>query len=390
MYKLKLFLWLLLTFSLLAPMPSRAIPIPDNPPPVSSTDPIIIKDYEPQEVFDGAMLVNNAKSKDEVLRIIQTQINLIARRASNNELNNLNRLPSDIRNNVLALNYNALYKLHSLQAEIDNETDLDKIKYKMQSSANAREVDKELATYNYQVLLLKNYNRLYNILQNSYQVINDALAYIDLHDSSSPSYGGQKPFSASVYNDEIAPLKQQLITIKTSQLDNLKNSLDDNVANLNNIAINGSIDEASVKVLEFMQLDLPAYKSNYDGNIKSLIVSNINQLVGIALNQQNENIEINALDDNFSFKIELTSYDAANKIPIISAVRTATGLGLTQAIDLVESAPITIKSGLTTMEVLLLQQQMENAGAVVNIYPPVPKEYSPPIITPPSKVASPT
>lgn len=54
--------------------------MPGGPPPVSPTDPIIINDYSSQEVFDGAMDINNAQSKQEGLSITQTRINLVSKK----------------------------------------------------------------------------------------------------------------------------------------------------------------------------------------------------------------------------------------------------------------------------------------------------------------------
>lgn len=52
-----------------------------------------------------------------------------------------------------------------------------------------------------------------------------------------------------------------------------------------------------------------------------------------------------------------------NKIAVIKVVREATGLGLKEAKDLVESAPTPIKGGLTREDAEALQQQLTAAGA---------------------------
>ena len=56
-----------------------------------------------------------------------------------------------------------------------------------------------------------------------------------------------------------------------------------------------------------------------------------------------------------------------NKIAVIKAVRTITGLGLKEAKDLVESAPAPIKEGAPKAEADDLKKQLEEAGASVEL-----------------------
>jgi large subunit ribosomal protein L7/L12 len=57
----------------------------------------------------------------------------------------------------------------------------------------------------------------------------------------------------------------------------------------------------------------------------------------------------------------------ANKIGAIKEVRTITGLGLKDAKDLVEGAPKTVKAGVTKEEAAKLKEQLEKAGAKVDV-----------------------
>ena len=57
----------------------------------------------------------------------------------------------------------------------------------------------------------------------------------------------------------------------------------------------------------------------------------------------------------------------ANKVAVIKAVRGATGLGLKEAKDLVESAPATVKEGISKAEADALKKELEEAGATVDI-----------------------
>ena len=57
----------------------------------------------------------------------------------------------------------------------------------------------------------------------------------------------------------------------------------------------------------------------------------------------------------------------ANKVAVIKAVRGATGLGLKEAKDLVESAPANLKEGVSKEEAEALKKELEEAGAKVEI-----------------------
>lgn len=55
------------------------------------------------------------------------------------------------------------------------------------------------------------------------------------------------------------------------------------------------------------------------------------------------------------------------KINVIKAVRAATGLGLKEAKELVESAPKAIKEGVSKEDADKLQKELEEAGASVSL-----------------------
>ena len=56
-----------------------------------------------------------------------------------------------------------------------------------------------------------------------------------------------------------------------------------------------------------------------------------------------------------------------NKINVIKEVRTITGLGLKEAKDLVEGAPKTVKEGVSKDEAAKIKEQLEKAGAKVEV-----------------------
>ncbi|WP_127347115.1 50S ribosomal protein L7/L12 [Pseudidiomarina mangrovi] len=57
----------------------------------------------------------------------------------------------------------------------------------------------------------------------------------------------------------------------------------------------------------------------------------------------------------------------ANKVGAIKAVRAATGLGLKEAKDLVESAPVAVKEGISKADAEALAKELTEAGAEVEI-----------------------
>ena len=73
-----------------------------------------------------------------------------------------------------------------------------------------------------------------------------------------------------------------------------------------------------------------------------------------------------AEEEQTEFNVELTSF-GANKVAVIKAVREATGLGLKEAKDLVESAPAVLKEGVTKEEGEALKKKLEEAGAEVKL-----------------------
>lgn len=73
-----------------------------------------------------------------------------------------------------------------------------------------------------------------------------------------------------------------------------------------------------------------------------------------------------AAEEQTAFDVVMTSF-GANKVSVIKAVRSATGLGLKEAKDVVESAPKAIKEGVTKQEAEELKKTLEEAGAEVEL-----------------------
>ena len=73
-----------------------------------------------------------------------------------------------------------------------------------------------------------------------------------------------------------------------------------------------------------------------------------------------------AAEEKSSFNLVLKDA-GANKIQVIKVVRDATGLGLTEAKDLVDGAPKAVKEGANKDEAEELKAKFEAVGAVVEL-----------------------
>ena len=73
-----------------------------------------------------------------------------------------------------------------------------------------------------------------------------------------------------------------------------------------------------------------------------------------------------AVEEKTEFDVIMTSF-GENKVGVIKAVRTITGLGLKEAKDLVEGAPSTVKEGISKAEAADIKKQLEDAGASVDV-----------------------
>ncbi|EED1058737.1 50S ribosomal protein L7/L12 [Escherichia coli] len=75
---------------------------------------------------------------------------------------------------------------------------------------------------------------------------------------------------------------------------------------------------------------------------------------------------VEAAEEKTEFDVILKAA-GANKVAVIKAVRGATGLGLKEAKDLVESAPAALKEGVSKDDAEALKKALEEAGAEVEV-----------------------
>lgn len=72
------------------------------------------------------------------------------------------------------------------------------------------------------------------------------------------------------------------------------------------------------------------------------------------------------VEEQTEFNVVLTSF-GANKVGVIKAVRSITGLGLKEAKDAVEGVPTVLKEGVSKAEAEAAKKELEEAGAAVEI-----------------------
>lgn len=76
--------------------------------------------------------------------------------------------------------------------------------------------------------------------------------------------------------------------------------------------------------------------------------------------------EAAAVEEKTEFNVHMTK-TGENKINVIKAIRTITGLGLKEAKDLVEAAPTVVKEGVNKDQAAEIKKQLEEAGASVEV-----------------------
>ncbi|WWO97864.1 MAG: 50S ribosomal protein L7/L12 [Candidatus Dasytiphilus stammeri] len=110
---------------------------------------------------------------------------------------------------------------------------------------------------------------------------------------------------------------------------------------------------ASMSVMEITEL-VSAMEEKF--GVSAAIVNNVNTTI-----PSNQEIE-----EKTEFDIILSAI-GSNKIAVIKAVRSITGLGLKEAKDLVESAPTVIKEGISKGDADGLKKSLEDVGASVEL-----------------------
>lgn len=99
----------------------------------------------------------------------------------------------------------------------------------------------------------------------------------------------------------------------------------------------------------------------------------------LGLNRYGSSVSVNAGDlpagasasaetkaaEKTAFDVKLEKFEAASKIKVIKEIRAFTELGLKEAKELVEKAPVVVKTGLTKEEAEKIMEKLKAVGAVV-------------------------
>ena len=73
-----------------------------------------------------------------------------------------------------------------------------------------------------------------------------------------------------------------------------------------------------------------------------------------------------AVEEKTEFEVMLKTI-GENKVNVIKAVRTITGLGLKEAKDLVEAAPSSLKAGVSKDDAAKIKKEIEEAGGTAEV-----------------------
>ena len=73
-----------------------------------------------------------------------------------------------------------------------------------------------------------------------------------------------------------------------------------------------------------------------------------------------------AAEEKTEFTVTMTAF-GENKVGVIKAIRTITGLGLKEAKDLVEGVPSVVKDAVSKDEAAKIKKDLEDAGAKVEV-----------------------
>ncbi|QCI21936.1 50S ribosomal protein L7/L12 [Buchnera aphidicola] len=99
------------------------------------------------------------------------------------------------------------------------------------------------------------------------------------------------------------------------------------------------------------------------------LISAMEEKFGVSANMSmgsNNNQEKETREEKTEFDIFLKAI-GPNKVSVIKTVRSATGLGLKEAKDLVESAPTVLKENISKEDAESLKKTLEDVGAEIEI-----------------------
>lgn len=140
-----------------------------------------------------------------------------------------------------------------------------------------------------------------------------------------------------------------------------------------------------------LNMDWPSMKMDTDGTWPPLnpnwfkqqeLMSQISPFIGVgggggggaatanqgsADEEPKEEVKKEEVKEKTNFDVELSGFDAKNKIKLIKELRGILGLGLKEAKEMVESAPVWVKKGMPKAEVDDMVSKLQELGAELKI-----------------------
>ena len=128
--------------------------------------------------------------------------------------------------------------------------------------------------------------------------------------------------------------------------------------------------------MEETKVEVPAKFKDIVESIEKMSVLDLNELVKLfekkfgvsaaAVSVAGPAAAVEAGEEKSSFNVELTD-GGAQKIAVIKVVKEVLGLGLKEAKDMVDGAPIMMKEGMKKEEADTLKKRIEEAGGKVTL-----------------------
>jgi large subunit ribosomal protein L7/L12 len=128
--------------------------------------------------------------------------------------------------------------------------------------------------------------------------------------------------------------------------------------------------------MEETNIEIPAKFKDIVASIEKMSVLDLNELVKLfekkfgvsaaAVTVAGPAAAVEAGEEKTSFNVELTD-GGAQKIAVIKVVKEVLGLGLKEAKDMVDGAPIMMKEGMKKEEAEALKKKIEEAGGKITL-----------------------
>jgi large subunit ribosomal protein L7/L12 len=129
--------------------------------------------------------------------------------------------------------------------------------------------------------------------------------------------------------------------------------------------------------MEETKVEIPAKFKDLVDSIEKMSVLDLNELVKLLEKKFGVSAAAVAVaapaggaaaagEEKTAFNVELTD-GGANKIAVIKVVKEALGLGLKEAKDMVDGAPIMMKEGMKKEEADAIKKKIEEAGGKVTL-----------------------